>query len=173
MKTTNGAVKILTPSAGRVFSDGSFIELTRDRRGALKFLTRDGCAAKIVEQFTYGDATYTTPQLHHSICDSLFLPNDFGEFGSTRQLFDEVANLFSLAGAGSIAVPLSFLVFASWLPEYAPVAPFLWVVVPVAFSTAALKQMLHLLCRHALVVNAVSSSWLSVSSHGAAADIDR
>lgn len=56
--------------------------------------------------------------------------------------------MFSLAGAGSIAVPLSFLVFASWLSECAPVAPFLWVVVPVAFSTAALKQMLHLLCRH-------------------------
>jgi hypothetical protein len=82
-----------------------------------------------------------------------------GEFGSTRQLFDETANQFSLAGAGSIAVPLNFLVFASWLPEFAPVAPFLWIVVPAPFSTAALKQTLRLLCRHALVMNVVSNSW--------------
>lgn len=127
----------------------------------MKFLTGDGVTTKVVEQFTDGGATYTTPQLHRSVCDSLMLPNDLGEFGSTRQLFDETANLFSLASAGNIAVPLSFLVFASWFPEFAPVAPFLWIVVPAAFSTVALKQILHLLCRHALVVNGLSSAWLT------------
>ncbi len=135
----------LSPRAlGRIFPDGSFTELTRDRSGTLKFLTGDGATAGIVEQFTDGDATYTTPQLHRSVCDLLMLPSALGEFGSTRQLFDETTNLFSLAGAGSIAVPLSFLVFASWLPECAPVAPFLWIVVPAGFTTAALKQALRL-----------------------------
>ena len=157
--TTNDGARILAPSPGRIFSDGSFIELTRDRSGNLKLLTRDGVTTRVVEQFTDGDAVYTTPQLHRSVCDSLMLPNDLGEFGSPRRLFDEIANLFSLASAGGIAVPLTFLVFASWLPEFAPVAPFLWIVVPAAFTTAALKQTLRLVCRHALVVDAVPNSW--------------
>jgi hypothetical protein len=58
-------------------------------------------------------------------------------------------------------VPLSFLVFASWLSEHAPVPSFLWVVVPATFNTAALKQILWLLCRHAVVVNLLSASWLT------------
>src|SRR5579864_3240644 len=91
--TTNDGVRIPVASAGRIFSDGSFMELTCDRSGALKFLTRDGYTAKIVDQFTHGDVEYTTPLVHHSIRDSLMLPNGFGEVGSTRQLIKAIDNL--------------------------------------------------------------------------------
>ena len=53
-----------------------------------------------------------------------------------HQLIDEIANLFSLARPAPLRLPLSFLVFASWLPEYAPVAPFLWVMVLAGFTAA-------------------------------------
>lgn len=157
VQSTNERIRMLAASAGRIFADGSFIELTRDLGGTLKFLTLDGGTVKIVDQFAHGDATYTTPRVHDSIRDSLILPSDLKEFGSTRQLINKIANSFSHAGAGSIAVPLSFLVCASWLLDYLPTAPYLWVVVPATFTTAALKETLRLLCRHAFVVNPISN----------------
>ena len=118
------------------------------------------CPTNIVDQFTHGDATYTTLHLHRSIrfaCAS----KRFWQVWIDEATVQRDCQAVFTSSAGRIVVPLSFLVFASWLPEFAPVAPFLWIVVPAAFSTDALKQTLHLLCRHAFVVNALSSTWLT------------
>jgi hypothetical protein len=151
----------LAPSTGRIFPDGGAVELIRNSTGALRFLVWDGHTSKIVDQFTHDGVTHTTPHIHSSLCDSLVLPSGLAEFGSTRQLFSQIAALISRAGGGneSVVVPLSFFVFASWLPESAPVGPYLWVVDPAACATAALKQLLRLLCRHALVVNLLATNW--------------
>ncbi|HLW97162.1 MAG TPA: hypothetical protein VKR82_00840 [Candidatus Acidoferrales bacterium] len=149
------------PSAGKIFADGVAMELIRNSSGTLGFLTWDGHAPKIVDQFTHRKLTYVTPQIHSSVCDSLVLPTGMAEFGSTRQLFNQISKSISRASGGkqSIVVPLSFFIFSTWLVEYGPVPSFLWIVVPPTFNTVALKQILRLLCRHAVVVNLLSASW--------------
>jgi hypothetical protein len=163
VQTTEKVIAKLVPSAGRIFPDGVAMELIRKSSGTSGFLIWDGHTPKIVDQFTHGEVVYATPQIHPSVCDSLALPSGLTEFGSTRQLFSEIAALISRASGGSksVLVPLSFLVFACWFPEHAPIPPFVWVVVPATCTTAALKQVLRLLCRHAVVVNLLSASWPS------------
>jgi hypothetical protein len=163
MRTKEPKTARLAPSAGTVFADGIGMELVRNSNGTLGFLISDGHAPRIVDQFTQGKVTHTTPQVHPSVRESLALPSGLAKFGSTRQLFDEVVALISRASGENqnVAVPLSFLVFASWVTENSPVPPFLWVVVPTTCTIAALKQTLGMLCRHAIVVNLLSASWLS------------
>jgi hypothetical protein len=161
MRTTDKEPTKFVPSAGKIFADGVAIELIRDSGGALRLLSWDGRTAKTADQVTHGGVTYTTPQIHPSACDSLLLPSGLAKFGSTRQLVNEIAELISRASAGSqsVVVPLSFFVLASWLSDNSPVPPFLWIVVPTSCTTATLKQLLRLLCRHAIVVNFLSASW--------------
>jgi len=137
------------------------MELIRDSGGTMRFLIWDGNTPKIVDQFTHGGVTYTTPQFHSSVRDSLVLPSGLAEIASARQLYNPISKLISRAGGGkqTIVVPLSFVVFATWRSEYGPVPPILWVVGSAAFNTTALKQILRLLCRHAVVVNLLSASW--------------
>jgi hypothetical protein len=151
----------IVPSAGGVFPNGIATELIRGSDGSLKFLIWDGHSAKVAGDFAHGYVTHTPPHIHHSIRDAVVLPTGTAAFGSTRQLFTDVAELISRACSGNqfVAVALSFFVFACWLSENAAVAPFLWVVVPVTCATAALKQVLLLLCRHALIVNSLSSKF--------------
>jgi hypothetical protein len=52
--------------------------------------------------------------------------------------------------------PLTFFVFATWLADVLPSAPFLWIVTPPTTTAAPLAQVLRLLCRRALVVNDIS-----------------
>jgi hypothetical protein len=137
------------------------MELIRDSQGNLKFLTWDGNRSNIVDEFTHENVTYSTSHIDASVGDFLALPSGLAPFGTVRELFNRVASLIRSAVGGdhSSSVALSFLVFATWFPESAPVAPFLWIVVPSAYSTAALKQVLRLTCRHALVVNALPENW--------------
>ena len=163
MRFAERGVLNVTSSAGTIFSDGVVLELIQSSSGTLQFLISDENAPKIVDRFTYGDVTYAPPQIHPSVRDSLLLPSGFAEVASTRRLFDEIAALISRACGGNqgIVVPLTFFVFASWLSEFAPVPPFAWIVVPPTIATAALKQILRMLCRHAIVVNLLSASWPS------------
>jgi hypothetical protein len=151
----------LVSTYGRLFSNRSAIELVRDRSGNLKLLTWDGKNANVVDQFKDGDTTFTTPQLHPSVTAHLALPSGVADFGSARKLVGEISRLISWACGGNenVSIPLSFFVIASWLAEFAPVAPFLLIIVPPTCSAAAPKQVLQLLCRHAFVVNSLATSW--------------
>lgn len=56
------------------------------------------------------------------------------------------------------AKAVSFFVFATWVPDYLPVAPFLWIVVPPTTAVGPLLQVIHLLCRRSLVVSDISAA---------------
>jgi hypothetical protein len=159
-KVRPGETNRITSTAGINLPDGPVLELIRDDAG-LKLLVADDNPPRVVDRFPHGDRTYVPPQIHDSIGDGLVLPTGLGQFGSTRQLFDEVAGLLARAGCGEALVPLTFSVFASWFAQNASVAPFLWLVAPQGSSTSALKQMLGLLCRHPFVINALLGDWPS------------
>ena len=150
----------MMPTGGKIFSDGSVLELIQVPNGKLNLLCWDGKSAKIAGQFVRGDETFVPPRADPAILRSLLLPRNIAEYGSTRKLFSEISGLISRATqtGGAVVVPLTFFVFATWLADCLPVAPFVWIVTPPTTTAAPLGQLLGLLCRRAFVVSDISSA---------------
>jgi hypothetical protein len=146
-------------TGGEVFPDGSMVELIRISGGELNLLSWNGKAAKTAKQFVWHDEIFAPLCIDPTIMRSLQLPSNIAEYGSTRKLFTDISSLISLTTRLSDLVvrTLTFFVFATWLTDSLPVAPFLWIVTPPMTTTAPLLQALRLLCRRALVVNDISS----------------
>jgi hypothetical protein len=85
----------------------------------------------------------------------LLLPAGATYYGSTQQLFDEIFELISRVTRlpESLVTQIVFFILGTWFADRAPVAPFLWISAPPTVSTAALLQVLTLLCRRALSVS--------------------
>ena len=62
--------------------------------------------------------------------------------------------------ANGVVELLTFFVLATWLVDFLPFAPFLWIVTPPTTTAAPLEQVLSALCRRALVVNDISGTGL-------------
>jgi hypothetical protein len=141
-------------TAGEVFGDGKVIELIRDAapNGKLRLLDWNGSRGKPLERCTVADRTYVPISLDPPIARALVLPSGTRPYGSTRQLFDEISSLvFSVTRWPERAVtPFVFYVLATWLFEFLPAAPCLWITVPPAASTGTLLQIINLLCRRTL-----------------------
>ena len=109
-----------------------------------------------------GDETFVPLRVDPTILRSMRLPSAIAKYGSTRKLFTEISGLISRAtqAGDGVVLPLTFFVFATWLADCLPVAPFVWIVVPPTTTAAPLGQLLGLLCRRAFVVNDISSARL-------------
>ena len=152
------AGKRVVRTGGKVFSDRSMLDLVRAPNGELQFLIWNGKSAKIAGQFARNGETFVPLRVDPTMVRSLQLPSNTAEYGSTRKLFTEISGLISRVtpvGDG-VVQPLTFSVFANWLADGLPVAPFLWIVAPPTTRAAPLAQLLGLLCRRALVVNDIS-----------------
>ncbi len=159
-KSERRADKPVVRTAGKVFSNGSILELVRIPNGELKLLIWDGKSAKTAEQFVRDDETFVPLRVDPVILRSLQLASGAAEYGSTRKLFTEISNLISRVtqtGDG-VVQPLTFAVFATWLADCLPFAPYLWIVAPPTTRAAPLAQLLGLLCRRALLVSDFSSA---------------
>jgi hypothetical protein len=147
-------------TGGEVFSDGSILDLVRIPTGELSFVFWDGKSAETSGQFARQGETFVPPKIDPTILRSLQLPASAVEYGSTRKLFTEISSLISQVTEGTDGVVelLASFVLATWLKDFLPFAPFLWIVTPPAATSAPLAQMLKVLCRHALVVDDISSA---------------
>jgi hypothetical protein len=154
------ADKPVVRTGGQVFSDGSVLELIQGPNCELNLLSWDGKSAKMAAQFVRGDETFVPLRVDPAILRSMRLPSNVAKYGSTRKLFTEISGLISqTAQAGDgVVLPLTFCVFATWLCDSLPVAPFVWIVTPPTTTAAPLGQLLSLLCRRAFVVSDVSSA---------------
>jgi hypothetical protein len=143
-----------------VFSDGSVLELVQGPKRELNLLSWDGKIAITAEQFVRGDETFVPVRVDPGVLRAMRLPSKIAKYGSTRKLFTEISALISRAtqAGHSVVRPLTFFVFATWLADSLPVAPFVWIVTPPTTSVAPLGQLLGLLCRHAFVVSDISSA---------------
>jgi hypothetical protein len=154
------ADKRVVHTGGKTFSDGLTLELVRTPNGELNFLIWDGKSAKTAEKFVGHGETFVPRPIDLTILGSLQLPSNTAEYGSTRKLFTEISGLISRLApvAEGVAQLLTFFVFATWLTDSLPLAPFLWIVTPPTTTSAPLVQLLSLLCRRALVVHDISSA---------------
>jgi len=151
--------KPMVRTSSRVFSDGSILELIRIPNGELNFLIWDEKSANTAGQFVWRGETFVPPRLDPTILPWLHLPSKTKEFGSTRKLFTEIYDLISRTQVDDgVAKALSFFVFATWLDDYLPAAPFLWIVAQPTAATRPLLQVLHLLCRRSLVLSDISTA---------------
>jgi len=154
------ADKPVVPTGSQVFSDGSAVELLQVPNGELKLLSWDGKSAKTAGQFVRGDKTFVPLRVDPAILRALRLPSRIAQYRSTRQLFTKISDLIAQAtqAGGGVVLPLTFSVFATWLADSLPVAPFVWIVTPPTTTAAPLAQLLGLLCRRAFVVSDISSA---------------
>ena len=150
--------KAMTQTGGQVFSDGSALELIQGPTGELQLLSWDGKSSRIAAQFVRGDETFVPLHVDPALLRSMWLPSHILKYGSTRKLFAEISGLISqTTQAGeSVVLPLTFYVFATWLADSLPSAPFVWIITPLTTNAALLRQLLVLLCRRAFVVSDIS-----------------
>jgi hypothetical protein len=143
----------------RVFSDGSALELIQGPNCELKFLHWDGGSAKTAEQFVRGDETFVPLRVDPAVLRAMRLPGNIARYGSTRKLFSEISGLISWAtqAGDGVVLPLTFFVFATWLADCLPVAPFVWIVTPPTTTAAPLGRLLGLLCRRAFVISDIAT----------------
>jgi len=146
-------------TSDKVFPDGWLLELIRNPDGELNFLIWNGKSAKTAGQFVRQGETFAPLRVDPTILRWLQLPSNTAEYGSTRKLFTEISDLISRTQVGDgVVKAVSFSVFATWLADYLPVAPFLWIVVPPTTAVGPLLQVIHLLCRRSLVVSDISAA---------------
>src|ERR1700722_14794904 len=97
--------EILT--AGRVFSDGSMIDLMIEDpcNDETKLLIWDGTSARVAEHAEFGGRVYIPENPSSAGIGAMRLPTQVEPFGSTQQLFDDVRQLLTeLHGLPSGAV---------------------------------------------------------------------
>lgn len=142
-------------TGAEIFPGRAIVDLIAERDGKANFIVWDGKCEKAVPRIVHNGSCYLPLFIDPSIMRSLHLPRSSTEYGSTRKLFDKVSSLISRVtqAGGTIVQLLTFFVFATWLGDTVPVAPFLWIVSPPTTTSALLEQVLSLLCRRAFIVN--------------------
>ena len=146
-------------TSAKVFPDGSILELVRIPGGELNFLIWNGKSAKTAGKFLRQGETFAPLRIDPTILRLLQLPSNTANYGSTRKLFTEISALISRAQVGDfVAKVMSLCVFATWMADYLPVAPFLWIVAPPMTAVEPLLQVVHQLCRRSLVVSDISAA---------------
>lgn len=142
------------PSAGESFADGTVIDLIRDDHTAAKpgLIVWNGSTASHAARVEKNGATYVPLAVSSDLFRATQFPSAARDYGTTRQLFDEI---FALIARTNISIRdarlVPYFVFADWLAELLPVAPFLWVNVAPTASASPLRNMLPLLCRRPIL----------------------
>jgi hypothetical protein len=156
VKADKMAQETVVPTCGEVFGKDSIIEIVRSeaRNAGPRLLTWNGKHATLVEQFTVNGVTYVPLDLGAAIGRALLLPARATEYGSTRQLFNEIATLVSRASRlpNSAVILVAAWVFATWFADRLQAAPVLWITSSPTDSAGPLLQALALLSRRALLV---------------------
>ena len=153
-----------TPTAGEVLSNGDLLDLVRlpitNEVGVLVWTGSDGKAAPTIK---IGDKFYIPANVDPSVLAALQLPWKFAfPAPPTRELFDDVCRQL----AQFTAIPehslrqVAHFIFATWLADRIPVAPFLWMAAPSAADGSEFLQLLALFCRRSLLLSADSIAGL-------------
>jgi hypothetical protein len=140
---------------GQVLPGGAAIELvaSTDRDGVDLFLW-NGKEPVIAPQIVHEGVAYQAPALHPSIRQAVWFPSGATEYGTTRALFQGVADLLRrhLGFAEDSAALATIWVFSSWLPEHFSAPPTLCITSQNLDRVMSLFRLLAPLCRLSLVV---------------------
>jgi len=154
-----------TPTAGEVLSNGVLLDLVRyPNTGHVGILVWARTEPKVGREITFAGKTYIPPNVDPTVLAALQLPSSYGLSAAppTRELFRDVCRQLAQCTAlpeGSLH-QVAYFIFATWLADRIPVAPFLWVAAPSAAQGSEFLRLLALFCRRSLLLSADSTAAL-------------
>jgi hypothetical protein len=120
--TNSGKFVTLIETAGTVFNDGYSIELIKDASGSLRFL--DSKCAESQPWIMYAGQIFVPPGPSLLVLTALTFASGRADYGETANLFAQIFRLFIDCGLSEhYAQACAYFAFASWFPEFLPVAP--------------------------------------------------
>jgi len=154
-----------TPTAGEMLSNGTLLDLVRDAETSqVRILAFTGTDVKISPEFKFARMIYIPANVDPTVLAALQLPSHWSHLGprATRELFQEVCSRWAewTALPEGVLSQIAYFIFATWLADRIPVAPFLWVTSPSAADGSEFLQLLALFCRRSLLLSADSTAGL-------------
>jgi len=139
-------------TAGKVFDDGTVIDLVRDASASEKLalaLYREG-VVEMKPEIAHAGRVYAPILIDPTISGNICLPTRAGDQETTRELFTAAHTRLSchLGQLDACISALVFAVFASWMWPVLPMAPLLSIFAPAGGPTNLVLRMLSLMCRH-------------------------
>jgi hypothetical protein len=141
------------PTAGRIFPDGTILEILRDASSQELALIRcRGESAEIGANVTHADQAYTVIPLDLSVAAATRFPNTVGPPESATGLFTDVHAVLRrcLRQPDQVVTALVFAVFVSWLSPALTMTPIISIFAPLGSPKNIALQLLDLLCRRPL-----------------------
>ena len=164
--TKSAPVGSAVPTAGRIFEDGSVIELIEDPKqtDSVALLKWDGRKAVTSRSVVHDGRTFVPLSLDPGLRRALRLPAGFSLIDSTANLFTDlfaVVRRFTDLGEEPCAQLIAF-VFATWLSDSLPVPISLALWAPVASEAARVLLLLGCFCRQSLPLSGLSARGLDL-----------
>ncbi|MGB2886114.1 MAG: hypothetical protein WBC04_00320 [Candidatus Acidiferrales bacterium] len=147
-----------TATASEVFPDGAMIELVRRDDGPLELLYYDGASTSIAPRVDRNGKLFVPPAEDEGILKDLQLPGHAIDYGSTRQLFDDLRRFFAQhPGLPEESIlKLAYLALAIWFSECAAIWPFVSVVSVDSSGLTLLLRLLQCAYRRSLHVGEIT-----------------
>ena len=147
-----------------MFSDDAVLELiarTPDSDGPSLLLWKNNVVT-IASEVEYAGKRYQAPELEAVLYSALRLPSGCEEYGSTRNLISDLAELVTqyFPSPAHYAELLARFTVCTWLSDRLAVAPVLLITGVNESAAINLLHLLHCLCRHGLLLAEISSATL-------------
>jgi hypothetical protein len=139
-------------TAGEVFSDGTILELVRDRSDPTQstLLRWDGANATIARRVEQDGRVYLPISADPKIFEGLRLPSGIAPYGSTQDLFTEVTSVFTAYCdlPATYAELTGASVLSTFFADCLPLAPCVCILGNARSEATRLLRILGCLCRH-------------------------
>jgi hypothetical protein len=143
-------------TAGEIFADGAMIELVSSPLGLNKpnCLLWTGRKATVGTRVQHGAYTYQAPDLTPSLYRATRLPSHCSSYGSARDLFVALTDLFKV----HLDLPkresslLACFSISTWLADRLPIAPSVTISGPEQELGIGVLRLLSCVCRHPLML---------------------
>ncbi len=150
-------------TAGQIFPDGTMIELVSGSAGNKPDLLHwNGVKGSIAARVEYGDYTYEASELNPSLYCATRLPKQCKDYGSSRELFRGVADLFkhSFHFSDRESGLVACFCLSTWLTDRLSIAPSLVIFAPDQGLGIELLRLLSCVCRRPLMLAEVTPGGL-------------
>jgi hypothetical protein len=149
-------------TAGEIFGDGAMIELIASSAGLGKpdVLLWNGGKATVGPRINYGGCIYEASKLTQSLHRALRLPAQCRQYGSARDLFAGIVDLFNrhLHFSDWESQLLAAFSMSTWLTDRMSIAPSLMVSTPDQQSGVEVSRLLSCVCRRPLMLAELTSA---------------
>jgi hypothetical protein len=149
----------IRPTFGEILSTGVVLELVESSSGAGVELCRwDGESFEIRSQFQEAGTIYKAGYLHPSILEATRLARGPAEYGHAGKFFWRIVDLFRhyMGFSREVAASISRAVFGTWFPDCCASPITLCITGMDMSQVMRLFRLLHILCRHPLMVASLS-----------------